>query len=54
MLAGKAAVIRRMPVLAGYHRFAPRQAPVDKQVGDVNRTIALRDRKCATGAEIIL
>ncbi len=54
MLAGKAAVIRRVPVLAGNHRFASFQAPVDKPVGDVHRTVALRDGKCAAGAKIIL
>lgn len=53
VLAGEAAVVCRMPVLAGNHDFAARQAPVDQPVGDINGAIALRHGERAARAKII-
>lgn len=54
VLAGEAAVIRRMPVLTGDDGLAARQAPVDKRIGYVDGAVAFGNRQRAAGAEVVL
>lgn len=51
MLAGEAAMLRGMPVLAGQHRNLPGLAPVNKSVGDVDGAVAFRYSQRAAGAK---
>ena len=54
VLAGEAAVIRRVPVLAGDDGLAARQAPVDKRISHLDGTVAFRNRQRAAGAKVVL
>ena len=54
VLAGKAAVIRRMPVLACHHRLTARFTPRNQRIGNIHGAIATGHRQRATGAKIIL
>ena len=54
VLAGKAAVVRRVPVLACDNRFTAGFAPVNQRVCHVNGTVTFGDGQRTARAEIIL
>ena len=54
MLAGEAAVVCRVPVLAGDNGFAAGETMVDKSVGDIYGAITFRYGKCAARSKIVL
>ncbi|MNZ96802.1 hypothetical protein D3C78_1160100 [compost metagenome] len=54
MLTGKAAVIRRMPVLARNHCLTAHFTPGNQRISHINGAVAFSDSQCAAGAKIIL
>ena len=54
VLAGKAAVVGWVPVLAGNHRFTAALRFTDQHIGDINRAVAIGNRQGAARTEIVL
>ena len=54
VLAGKAAVVRRVPVLACDNRLAAGFTPVNQRIRHINGAVTFRDGQRAARAEIIL
>ena len=54
MLAGKAAVISRMPVQTGNNLLTAQRTPVNQAIGDIHGAITFWNGKCASGTKIVL
>ena len=54
VLAGKAAVVCRMPVLTRHHRFTTSFTPLNQRIRDVYGAVAFRDGQRTARTEIIL
>lgn len=54
VLAGKTAVVSRVPVLACDNRLTPRFAPLNQRIRHVYGAVTFSDGQCAARTEIIL